>query len=72
MLIIHQLLNLFIHMFVVAVLSLNVGLTGGHAQRNVATARALLPAMMCHIAEAIGNIACSSMPMKDQAKVASQ
>ncbi|VDK83568.1 unnamed protein product [Onchocerca ochengi] len=51
-----------------AVLALNAGLMSEHAQRNLATARALLPAMMCHIAEALGNIACSSLPVKDQAK----
>ncbi|EJD76683.1 hypothetical protein LOAG_16442 [Loa loa] len=51
-----------------AVLALNAGLISGHAQRNLATARALLPAMMCHIAEALGSIACSSLPVKDQAK----
>uniref|UniRef100_A0AAF5PSW9 Erythroid differentiation-related factor 1 n=3 Tax=Wuchereria bancrofti TaxID=6293 RepID=A0AAF5PSW9_WUCBA len=51
-----------------AVLALNAGLNSEHAQRNLATARALLPAMMCHIAEALGNIACSSLPVKDQAK----
>lgn len=48
---------------------MNAGLVTEHAQRNVATARALLPAMMCHIAEALGSIACSSLPVKDQAKV---
>ncbi|VDO71713.1 unnamed protein product [Onchocerca flexuosa] len=53
----------------IAVLALNAGLISEHAQRNLATARALLPAMMCHIAEALGNIACSSLPVKDQAKV---
>ncbi|MCP9257062.1 hypothetical protein DINM_000303 [Dirofilaria immitis] len=51
-----------------AVLALNAGLVSEHAQRNLATARALLPAMMCHIAEALGSIACSSLPIKDQAK----
>ncbi|CAG9540507.1 unnamed protein product [Cercopithifilaria johnstoni] len=51
-----------------AVLALNAGLVSEHAQRNQATARALLPAMMCHIAEALGSIACSSLPVKDQAK----
>ncbi|VDK70476.1 unnamed protein product [Litomosoides sigmodontis] len=51
-----------------AVLALNAGLVTEHAQRNLATARALLPAMMCHIAEALGSIACSSLPVKDQAK----
>lgn len=53
----------------VAVLALNAGLVSEHAQRNLATARALLPAMMCHIAEALGSIACSSLPIKDQAKL---
>ncbi|VDK44712.1 unnamed protein product [Gongylonema pulchrum] len=51
-----------------AVLSLNAGMTAGHAQRNLATARALIPSMMCHIAEAVGNIACSPLPIKDVAK----
>ncbi|VDN03422.1 unnamed protein product [Thelazia callipaeda] len=51
-----------------AVLTLNAGITSEHGLRNLATARALIPAMMCHIAEALGNIACSSLPIKDQAK----
>ncbi|VDN55808.1 unnamed protein product [Dracunculus medinensis] len=56
-------------LILVAVLSLNSGQITENARRNIATARSLLPAMLCHAAEAIGNIACSSLNSKIEAEV---
>lgn len=55
--------------FTVAVIRLNTKAETEMGRRNLTTARALLPAVMCHIAESLGCIACASAAEKDQAKV---